>query len=555
MGLAIDKRITNGSFRLLNVQNASFVNSVFSDVDFACCGIGSIQHGAVYAVNTSLLVEDCTFRDNSAFESGGISSVNSNITIDHSTFYNNTGDGGFRPWNRKPGRSGGAIAMRETGNNISTFLNVAYSRFYDNRVIGSAGGAIYIDQCDTVHLLNNSFANNSARLTGGAITMTVSKELQVDQCTFVNNTSQYEGGAVFVKTDRAGLPSSYATYYMIQQNYFSDNVGDSGGGLYLFIDGKSVVNVNESHFVKNNEGGLYILIQSSWHSAVSVDQSSFIGNGGKGLSISINSVVNTSATVSRSEFVRNFNKNALSMSGQRLMVMNCTFTDNLGGVFMNGENNTVLQTNFFNNRGTVVHYKATRGGNLDIAECNFENNSASRCSAVFVEALIPVTISDSTFSRNRAVGYPTPGLGGVVCTFTCTSVSIHNSTFLHNSASSSGGVIYTFSSGCNYNVSSSIFDGNSAHDDGGVMFEDSRRPTIYEFSRCTFSNNLAGSRGGVLAIGAERDGPTAKFSECSFSYNNATKGGVMHTETSTIEIDKSVTQHFSHGRRIGHQSL
>lgn len=126
--------VRNGSFRLLNIQNATFVRSVFSNanLDFGCYG-RDVRHGAVYSLKTSLFVQSCIFRDNNGFESGGILSVDSTLTVEHSIFHNNTGDSGFQQYNRQPGQSGGAIAMRELDNSVNTTLFIAHSNLSANR--------------------------------------------------------------------------------------------------------------------------------------------------------------------------------------------------------------------------------------------------------------------------------------------------------------------------------------------------------------------------------------------------------------------------------------
>ena len=544
--------VTNGSFRLLDVRNATFIRSIFSNADpaFGCCN-SDVRHGAVYILRTSLLVQSCIFRDNNGFESGGILSIDSILTVEQSIFHNNTGDGGFRRYNRRPGQSGGAIAMRETVDSINTTLSIAHSNFSANRVIGSAGGAIYVILCDSIQILGSNFFNNNARLAGGAVYIDRTAMLCINQSVFMNNTAQFEGGAVMV-VDSIPLSDKYMYgLFVIEQSIFDNNIGDAGGAVYFNVDGRNYVNVNSCQF-RNNwgwregqnsdyhpGGAVYFLIQANTNSSVRVDQSTFISNRGTyGAAMRIRmGSDNTSAAVTRTDFSMNYGDSALYMSAQNIQISHCTLIGNLdGGVYVSGRFISMFQSEFFNNSGSVLRMQyETNGANLNITECTFMYNFAPQCEVLWVHGTPQTLISNSIFSYNQATREN--AYGGAVCMQTSSSVSVQNSTFHHNSATTIGGVFAIIGSRCELKVSDSVFANNSVGGDGGVLSSDSL-DVIIEFTRCSFFNNDAGNKGGVLSVGREG---YAKFTECSFSLSNATRGGVAYADSSTIEIDSSVT--------------
>ena len=541
--------ITNGTFCLLDVQSATFMSNIFSDADPDFGYYSSVRHGAVYILRTSLLVRSCNFRDNNGFEAGGILAVDSNLTVEHSVFHNNTGDGGYRQYDRRSDNSSGAIAMRETESKIRTTLTVAHSNFSANIITGGSGGAIYVSECDFIRLLACNFVNNSARLAGGAVKLTaVVIKIWISQSTFKNNTAENGGGAMSITTTVAS-DSDYNSL-LIEQSLFVNNVGNQGGAVYFGGLGRSIVKVNSCQFRDNlgwregsdyhAGGALYASIQSSTNSSIVIDRSYFVGNRGTyGAAMKIGMGIdrNNTATVTRTDFSMNGGDSALYIAAQRISIRYCTMTGNLnGGIHVNGENVSLFQSDFLNNSGRVLQYE-NNGANFDITGCTFMRNYAPSCEVMYMYGQAQMVISDSTLAYNNAVDKNS--YGGAVCILSSSTVLILNSTFHRNYANETGGVFVTATRSV-LRVIGSLFDSNSVSVDGGVLSSDGLE-AVLEFTRCIFINNYAGNRGGVLNLGARGFQAYARFSQCSFRFNNASQGGAIHTDSSIVEVDSHIS--------------
>lgn len=101
------------------------------------------------------------------------------------------------------------------------------------------------------------------------------------------------------------------------------------------------------------------------------------------------------------------------------------------------------------------------------------------------------------------------------------NLTIENSAFSSNTASSRGGVIYQTSSG-NLEVTNSVFSNNSvSRGSGGVLY--AQYQTNASFDNVIFQNNSASSYGGVIF----NDG-TLNISNSTFSSNTASSGAAIY---------------------------
>jgi hypothetical protein len=126
-----------------------------------------------------------------------------------------------------------------------------------------------------------------------------------------------------------------------------------------------------------------------------------------------------------------------------------------------------------------------------------------------------VTVSDSTFSANSATG-----AGGALM-ISATNANLSGDTFTGNSATgaqASGGGLTAGVNGGSITLSSSLFSGNSANDEGGGAVLAAQTPGALTLSGNTFSHNNVsdpggtskdprGYRGGGLALEGESTEP------------------------------------------------
>ena len=215
-----------------------------------------IGYGGVIFTNSSLLIENSEFLDNSAKYGGVIaavadsSSTQSNyvskidLQIINSTFINNRANDTRRsigelnldgfPYNS--GFDGGVVY-----GSFNKFY-VSDSKFYDNQAIGD-GGAISA-QANDGQIFDSIFTGNIAGISGGALDL--SKNFIIMRTIISNNSARY-GGAIQY--------SSYTYYGHIQDNFniynstISNNKALNRGGAFDFGSGNIVI--HDSNIVNN----------------------------------------------------------------------------------------------------------------------------------------------------------------------------------------------------------------------------------------------------------------------------------------------------------------
>ncbi len=133
-------------------------------------------------------------------------------------------------------------------------------------------------------------------------------------------------------------------------------------------------------------------------------------------------------------------------------------------------------------------------GKLTVTNSTFSANSASSDGgAIAFWKGLRLTVTDSTFSGNSAVS------GGALAYDIVAIVggppTVTNSTFSGNSASASGGAIWT--RGTKLTVTNSTFSSNTASD-GGALFNLYGSESYEKVTNSTFSGNSASGDGGAI---------------------------------------------------------
>ncbi|MCL2115955.1 MAG: hypothetical protein FWH29_07020, partial [Methanobrevibacter sp.] len=277
-------------------------NSIFIE-NRATNGMG----GAIYAENpnNAILIENCTFFDNSATSYGGaVAAGGGNITVINSSFRNNlaathggaigTSDSGavvinvsrssFE--NNSATTFGGAVAAR-TGT-----ININNSNFTGNYVSGSAayGGALAVTvagntQTSTINVYNSALVNNSARNNSataisfggaaginitGTTTQNLNSAINLYNCTINGNWARYggafgaTGGNIRVFDSRifnnyaltyggvAAVSSANANIIINNSNIYNNSAGTFGGA---FGATGGTINVTYSEINNNTASG------------------------------------------------------------------------------------------------------------------------------------------------------------------------------------------------------------------------------------------------------------------------------------------------------------
>jgi predicted outer membrane repeat protein len=218
-------------------------------------GINAIweEGGAIYNSGT-LVLNDVTVQDNSAFVGGGIySNYGSVTTLEGGTIVQNNlafGSGGTADGGGGLYVSGGVV-------------NVTNATLDENNAETGGGGALYV-YGGNVSLSNDTLKSNSAALGGGLFVNAsmgpATVTLAYDTVESNTATGKYgEGGGLYVYSGGATVTLSYDT---VESNTATNSSGyklNSGGGLY--VSGGNVTLANdtlESNIASEYGGGLYV---------------------------------------------------------------------------------------------------------------------------------------------------------------------------------------------------------------------------------------------------------------------------------------------------------
>jgi predicted outer membrane repeat protein len=147
-----------------------------------------------------------------------------------------------------------------------------------------------------------------------------------------------------------------------------------------------------------------------------------------------------------------------------------------------------------------------------------------------------VTVSDCTFTGNRATGY-----GGAISAEGTGTVTVTNSTFAGNSGGWGGAI---FNNGGTLSVTGSTFSGNSVSATrtgaglGGAIYENGQSGRPMTVANSTFAGNSATGTGNGGAI--YTDIGTSTVLNSTFSGNNATSGGGIYAYRTNLTVSNSL---------------
>jgi len=292
-----------------------------------------------------------------------------------------------------------------------------------------------------------SFTNGNG-YRGGAISHE-SGNLTISSSDFTGNTTriQAHGGAIYSTGDKL----------TVNNCSFTNNIGMSGGAIYVDTNSASEVNINSSYFSANSSnqygGALYL------------------GYGGlDGNEVNIK--------IENSEFHNNVNNTAGYAGGaiyvlgpflvDNLQILSCNFSDNVssgsgGAINCSGTDNAVIEKSYFSN-----------------------NSSNSYGGAIYLNKVISADINSCVLSGNNSENYDGGGIYSRSDSDSNSIISLRNSTINGNSANYGGGI--AVQSYGTFNLLNCTIAGNSASGNGGGIKNPSNSSSI-NISNCTIYGN------------------------------------------------------------------
>ncbi|MCY3978702.1 MAG: hypothetical protein OXG23_11445 [Chloroflexi bacterium] len=374
-----------GLFRIFDVQDGGRLT--IRQLTLINGNGGSLYGGAVRLEqgDTHLLVEDSTFRNNTARFGGAIGA-------------------------RRQSRFGGASGARSQSS-----VTIRNSSFISNSA--EIGGAITLAASEAT-VESSSFRQNLARSTGGAI-QTYSGEIAINNSTLFSNVAG-AGGAIYVNGGDVAL-----THLTMLDNAASGPAGaglrreNRRGRLNLY---NSIIAANSNQAVGNCPAG-------TSHDVITITEDIM-------LRLPLPPITGTITIEGGGHTISGDGKFRIFLvNGGNLTVNNLTladgFSDGSGGAIhvRAGGRLTVNNSAFTGNRAGLA------GGAIDLTGSTRQASSDPNVSdRVVYSRGSGLTVNDSSFIENRSGSY-----GGAIRAVNRTKIS--NSSFIKNTSRQSGGAI------------------------------------------------------------------------------------------------------------------
>lgn len=324
---------------------------------------------------------------------------------------------------------------------------------------------------------NLSLTNAYTSGQGGAILTTDEAQLTIDRVSFRNNVADQGGGAIF---------ANWRTNLFVSNSRFENNVAvagnnERGAGAIAFVS-PGILQVRNSDFVNNQ--GINGAAINSLNGKLTIENSNFLNN---------NTTAATFASFdpNGNNFLRGYGgavytdrASSTSETSGTIRITGSTFDGNQGRAeggaaylfTAAGQDNVILENNLFRNNAvlplpggnngnggavTVISNGFNRG--LTVRNTTFANNSATSQGGGLWAYDSPATITNSTFSGNRAGGGPGEDfgeVGGGLAVYNA-PMTITNTTFANNAAAWVGGALSANSSAI-VTFINSLFSNNTA---------------------------------------------------------------------------------------------
>ena len=268
---------SNNGNRFLYIDSSKKV--ILNNIEISNLGNGSINGGAIYSKG-DLTTNTCTFENCVSISGGAIKSDDGSLNIKDSIFINNsavgTGEAGCGGAifqyknltmnitssvfiNNQAKNMGGAILQRE--NSIMTLNDVEFTKNQAN-----SAGAIAQNANSSLNSSEVLFDSNKAVTDAGGAIWNYGKNsmYNINMNTFFNNTAKNSGGAIKL---------SRQSKLILTDSEFEHNVATLGSVAYMTPD--SIIDIKNTDFEENNAVNSVIYNNDS---EVNIIKSNFINN-------------------------------------------------------------------------------------------------------------------------------------------------------------------------------------------------------------------------------------------------------------------------------------
>lgn len=209
-------RVFNIKGKTLFLNNIVFISSQGTEIGHTSL---DIEGGAIFARNSTLIIENCSFDSFNSNFGGAICALETNLTLINVSFTNC-----FSKY------YGGAV-YQMYGN-----LNASSSSFANCSAIDGAG--IFADDLDSVNISNTGFYENNASLLGGAIFSNENENMIIEDCTFDSNTAAYDNKSYVDDSGDAHVLNYYGENLVADASGYTgyDVYNQAKYDLYIFYD-------------------------------------------------------------------------------------------------------------------------------------------------------------------------------------------------------------------------------------------------------------------------------------------------------------------------------
>ncbi|KAG2383314.1 hypothetical protein C9374_004651 [Naegleria lovaniensis] len=231
---------------LKSCSEARITNSLFTNNAAGKTGVLSAEHSRVY-------FSSCLFENNTSLQDGAaIVATYTTVKIEDSVFRNNVAMTG----------NGGAIYLHDRiiqSSSIPTSLQILNTILSKNHALNGKGGAVYSNGA-TIYMFDTLFSNNSALISGGAVSSDLSPRSIIFSCQFLHNTVLTSIAAQNVSDGWGGalISMNVVEPLSVERSVFENNVALFGGAISCEASTSIIETKIQNNIAHFGGGGIFL---------------------------------------------------------------------------------------------------------------------------------------------------------------------------------------------------------------------------------------------------------------------------------------------------------